>query len=297
MVVINKQSGQAVLIILLVMAVILTIALSVVSRSVTDISISRKEEEAARAFSAAEAGIERALKGIVASDSLSSGGSFSVISSQLVAGGTEYAYPATIVSGESATVWFVSHDASGNLSCSGLACTNGSPQTLTVCWGASGTDASRADTPAIEVSVIFVDNGNYKIARKAYDPNATRRANNSFDTVMGGCTPNIEGQNFAFSKAINLETDMNISSTVLGNAGGLQLARIKLFYNTGTAHPVGVKISSGTLPSQGQVIESTGWSSADTKDSTRKIEANQLYSDLPSVFDFGLFSGSGNLVK
>ena len=114
---------------------------------------------------------------------------------------------------------------------------------------------------------------------------------------MGGCTPNIEGQNFAFSKAINLGTDMNISSTVLGNAGGLQLARIKLFYNTGTAHPVGVKISSGTLPSQGQVIESTGWSSADTKDSTRKIEANQLYSDLPSVFDFGLFSGSVNLVK
>ena len=59
----KKQSGQALLIILLVMAVGLTVALAIVSRSVTDIRISRQEEESARAFSAAEAGIEQALIG------------------------------------------------------------------------------------------------------------------------------------------------------------------------------------------------------------------------------------------
>lgn len=57
----KNNSGQAALIILLIMVALLTIGLSVVSHSVTDISISQDEEEAMRAFSAAEAGIEEAL--------------------------------------------------------------------------------------------------------------------------------------------------------------------------------------------------------------------------------------------
>jgi hypothetical protein len=58
----NRQSGQVALIILLVMVVVLTVGLSLISHSVTDISISKDEEEAMRAFSAAEAGIEEALR-------------------------------------------------------------------------------------------------------------------------------------------------------------------------------------------------------------------------------------------
>ena len=44
------------------MVVLLTIGLSLISHSVTDISISKDEEEAMRAFSTAEAGIEEALR-------------------------------------------------------------------------------------------------------------------------------------------------------------------------------------------------------------------------------------------
>ena len=58
----RNQRGQALLIVVLVMAVALTIGLAVVSRSITDIKISRQEEESARVFSVAEAGIEEALK-------------------------------------------------------------------------------------------------------------------------------------------------------------------------------------------------------------------------------------------
>jgi len=57
----RNNSGQALLIILLIMAVALTIGLSVVSRSVTDIRISQEQEESARVFSAAEAGLESLL--------------------------------------------------------------------------------------------------------------------------------------------------------------------------------------------------------------------------------------------
>ncbi|MBU3957074.1 hypothetical protein KKI19_02265 [Patescibacteria group bacterium] len=46
----RDSSGQALLIILLVMAVALTIGLSVVSRSITDIRISQEQEQSARAF-------------------------------------------------------------------------------------------------------------------------------------------------------------------------------------------------------------------------------------------------------
>jgi len=59
----KKESGQALLIVLLGMAVILTLVLSIVSRSVTDISLTKKDEESLRAFSAAEAGVEQLLVG------------------------------------------------------------------------------------------------------------------------------------------------------------------------------------------------------------------------------------------
>lgn len=57
----NLKSGQTALIVLLIMIVILTITLSLISRSITDIKISQDEQEALRAFSAAEAGIEDML--------------------------------------------------------------------------------------------------------------------------------------------------------------------------------------------------------------------------------------------
>ena len=59
----RKSSGQAVLLVILGMAVVLTIVLSVVSRSVTDVSVTKVEEDSSKAFSAAEAGIEKLLIG------------------------------------------------------------------------------------------------------------------------------------------------------------------------------------------------------------------------------------------
>ena len=56
-----RESGQALLIVVLSLAVVLTVVLSILARSVTDIKLSTGSEESLRAFSAAEAGIERAL--------------------------------------------------------------------------------------------------------------------------------------------------------------------------------------------------------------------------------------------
>jgi len=61
----NKKSGQIALVVLLMMVVLLTIGLSLISHSITDVSISQDEKEAMRAFSAAEAGIEDMLREVL----------------------------------------------------------------------------------------------------------------------------------------------------------------------------------------------------------------------------------------
>src|SRR3990170_3028399 len=115
----NFQGGQALLIVLLAMAVMLTVVLSVASRSVTDVTVTTYEEDALRAFSAAEAGIEEKLL----NPSL---GSFGPV----LLG--DPSYKDKLISGDIATFWLVSHDADGNLSCNGLDCFDGAA--LDICW-------------------------------------------------------------------------------------------------------------------------------------------------------------------
>lgn len=57
----SSQVGQAGLIVMLVMVVLLTLGISIASRSTLDVSQSTQEAETSRVFDAAEAGIERAL--------------------------------------------------------------------------------------------------------------------------------------------------------------------------------------------------------------------------------------------
>ena len=58
----RADSGQVLLITLLVLSVAVTIALSLIGRGTMDANMSANLEESARAFNAAEAGIEDALK-------------------------------------------------------------------------------------------------------------------------------------------------------------------------------------------------------------------------------------------
>lgn len=294
----QRQKGQALLIILLVMAVVLTIALSVASRSVSDIAISQKEEEASRAFSAAEAGIEQALLlGEGSVGSVANVGTFNAQVSGLAEGGKSFTVPVLLNSGETVPVWFVSHDATGNLVCDGdNPCFTGSR--IRVCWGEEGTSPSGSTTPALELSILYTSTpGDYstsRIGRGAYDPYSVRRGSNSFDSQDGTCS--VDGKNYAFSKTIQLNSDLGIPASATSKENGLQQARLRLLYNTDRAHPVAINVDfpgNGVLPQQGLKVESTG----ESGEATRKIEVFQLFSDLPPIFDFGIFTGSGGLTK
>ena len=286
-----NQKGQALLIVLLSMSVILTIVLSILSRSVTDIAVTTREEEALRAFSAAEAGVEQALlEGgfqVLTGDFEENSSSFRAEVSGFAEGTSEFAYPIEIASGDTATVWFVAHDDNGSLICDAThPCYTGTQ--MTVCWGNVGTPADSVTTPALEVSVLYAatpgDYSTVRVARQTFDANTLRRASNSFSAANLGCTA--EAQSYAFGATVDF-AGLGIPAVSFGTQNGLQVAKLRMIYNTGVSHLLGVD-AGNILPAQGAKIDSVG----NAGESTRRVEVYKLFADLPPIFDSVLFTPS-----
>lgn len=280
------------LIVVLVLAVVFLVVVSLLASSVTDIAITSREDEALRAFSAAEAGIEKALlTGTISSQTFETS-SYTGTVAGLGQNAKTYNFPSDIRAGDVATLWFVAHGADEVLSCSGAEdCFTGSK--MKVCWGANGTSDS-SSTPALEASVFYAvtpaDYSTILVARSAQDPNTSRRGSNSFDAPDGsGCT--INDKQYAFTKTLDFAA-LGIPQASYSVENGLLFAQLRFLYNTNIAQPVGVDFNfpgNGSLPAQGLKIQSVGISG----ESTRKLEVNQLFSELPAVFDYSLFAPGG----
>lgn len=288
----SNSSGQALLLVLLSMSVVLTIVLSILARSTVDIGVSSRSEESVRAFSAAEAGIEQALVAGALSGTLGDS-TFNASVTSFASSVSSFNLPSSLYSGESSVIWLTSHDADGDIVCDGSnPCFTG--DTVKVCWGTEGTASDGGTTPALGVSIFYLTTpGDYTtamIAREATDPNTVRRTSNSFSATDGVvCT--IDGKNFAFSKTLDLDS-LGIPAGSYSVSGGLMLARISLLYNTDIGHPVGVDVSfvgNSTLPAQGTVINSSGVSGS----STRKVEVIRGFKEVPGVFETTVFDQGG----
>ena len=293
----NKSvKGQALLIVLLIMAVSLTVVLSVATRSVTEVSVSSYEEDALRAFSAAEAGVEDALlkgspaTGLEAPEIIDTESNVSyqrnIYTPQ--SSTNTYLYPRELYSGESATFWLVSQDTEGNFTCDGLPCFRGSK--LDICWG---NDPS--EIPAVEVS-MFYDNSNplnflkipndlstIKVLRKAYDP-INRNPPNNFDAAFAGCPYN--GINLSYYSGDNV---LPSSGLCPANNTCVVAVSVRMLYNTLKPQQVALRVhpsGGGSLPGQGTVIESTGKAG----ESTRKVNVFRSYPEIPSIFNSAIFS-------
>jgi len=268
----NKQAGQALLIILLLMAVVLTISMAVISRSVTDLRVSRQDEESSRAFSAAEAGIENAvaLGGSGDSSGTINGVDYTVACTDQ-GGDVVFDFgKERFEQGKIQTVWLVNHDTNGEITTGGY----GSGQ-LDLYWG---TDANEQH-PALEATLYYKDGVVIKVKRAAYDANAAANQNN-FGAVTGG--------NFG----INGVTYYNSASFDMPTGNSYYALRLKLLYNNSTS---GMAVrGEDALPSQGTCCDSTAEVSASGV--TRKIRQCRFYKAPPGIFDYVLYSG-GNLVK
>lgn len=293
-----RSEGQALVLVLLSLAVVLTIVLFVLARSVTDVAVSSRSEEAVRAFSAAEAGIENAL--VIGQGSNSGIGcdengekcsaNFTAEVTGFAKGTNDFKYPSPMLSGDSMVTWFVSHLSNGSLGCDAdNPCFTGN--LMSVCWGEPGTATTSDQTPAVEVSIFYQTDPNnpasVAIKRATADPSTVGRKNtNKFDSVTPGNCP-ISGATYAFQRTINFNT----APISIPAGSRLLFARVRIFYNTTTAHPVGVSVagSGSTLPSQGQDIVSTG----SAGDANRKVQVFQGWPEPPAVFDYAIYSGEG----
>jgi hypothetical protein len=281
---VKSNSGQALLVILLIMAVVLTIGLSTISRSVTDIKISEQTEDSARAFSAAEAGIENYLAtGGTSTSGLGTGVSVEAFPGSLLSDDFTFLYPEKITQDEVATIWLSNYDKETGLY-SDLLTTSDEP--IVVAWGNPG-----ADTPALEVS-LYYNNSGIKVAKFMLDP-VSSRSNNfcKADADRTNCPSEIS--NFSTSGTVpyggqSMRFSAEISTTGLNE---MYFARLRLLYTGSTAHFIGFK-SSSALPSQGDKIAATGTSNQ----ATRKVEVYRLRAAPPDIFDFALYSG-GSLTK
>lgn len=297
-----RESGQALLLVLLSIGVILTVALSVVSRSITDVSTTTKDEESLRAFSAAEAGVEQVLRTQIAAlpqattqPTTSIGNSQTNFTARLDSypeNPREFLYPTELASGDTATVWLAEHDSSNTLTCSGSAtCFTGSSMNL--CWGKPGSGGPNAQ-PAIVVSVLYQDpsaGNQLKYAYTAYDPSGSRRGSNSFsgsgitsNTANGICT--VAGTRLANQVTLNFAS-LGIANNVISGRH-LRAMTVMLLYNSATT-VFGVNGLSSNLPVQGRKIESTGTSG----ESTRKVQVYALYPEVPTMFQAAIYSPPG----
>lgn len=266
----KRQSGQIVLITLLVLTVAITLVLAFIGRTTTNVAITSQLEESARAFNAAEAGIESALKsGANATETLSSGASFAVNVTNIGGAAGIFEFPKKTTPNTTETLWLVEHNADGTLNESTAFGSN----TINICWSQEST------TPALSLLVVYKRAGVYSVAHGSYDQDAASRANNfSAPTSSGaGC-----GKSNMYVKAINFSTDFGI--TVATDT--LLMIRIRPYYASTSIliDPNGI-----ALPLQAKELVSTGTVSSGV---TRKIVVFQQYKTPASIFDHVLYSQS-----
>ncbi len=279
------------LILILVMTVALAIGISVVQRSLSDISTSTKVEQSSRAFSAAEAGIEQALInpdvaplpvdffGSNQSSAAVTGGT--LIPAVAAVGSTQAALEHPPLSKEeNAHVWLAEFTSN----------TNPPPphytqNSLYVYWG----DPNAADKAALEVTLIYYDGG-YKSQKWYLDqPAANRSAPNNFDT-------SVECPAAGSSFALGSSTYYKCRKGLYLPSSGLMMLTARLLYNK-TSQPFAVQ-AVGTcgqpcsIPPQARIFTSTGTAGQ----TQRKIKLFQTEMVAPPYFDYGLFS-AGDINK
>lgn len=252
------RSGQALLVVVLAVAVVLTIGLAIANRSVTEVNVSTIQEEAAKAQAAAEAGLEKALVSAAGGEADitvgSTGGNYTYTSTA-VGGSGALDYPEAIKAGEVAT--FKLDSGFKN-------------KTVTVYWGQSGDPK-----PAME-AILY--NGSATLSQWAYDPDNSR-SSNGFSAVVGGGTV-AGGRKYEYSASLMMP--VITSDVFLG---------VRLLYSGSVGHYVRVE-APVNFPTQGLNISAAGQSGQ----SNQAIGAVKMDDDWAPIFDGAVFSGT-SLVK
>jgi hypothetical protein len=270
----SQNSGQMLLITLLVLAVATTIALSLIGRTTTDVNISAQVEESSRAFSAAEAGIEQSLKRQITSNfsqTLSNGAKYTVVPSATGGTSATFVFANPTENGKAETLWLTDPS-----SVTPYTPAYGSNNTITLCWAGG----------ALEVVAYYLQGGGaslntLKVAHTAFDPNPGLPHNNNFIQATGGACAGVSGS--TVSHVLNFNTHLGILP-----ADTIIMLRLRPLYQT---QQLGV-IGAINIPKQGTTFNSCGSTGSGT---TRCINVYQSFKTPPDIFDYVLYAHSGGI--
>lgn len=283
---IKSQSGQVIVILLLLMLVALSIGLAVTQRSVTDVTTSTQTEQSSRAFSAAEAGLEKALSGSITegSFSLDNSASSNIQASVWLpepSSGAAIEYP-PIGRETTAQIWFTD------------------PATPAITYTENQFyiyfgNESTADKPAVEVEIVMETNNNFYTKTYYLDSDPARVSSNNFSPVPGCGSKNLDksilGNDHKFFCSYLVGPIPNVSP-LGGNcysqspACKLILARIRLLYSSENHKIALAPFGTGQLPQQVQIYNSTGIAGQ----SQKQIQAFRVKDVVPPWFNFAVFS-------
>lgn len=261
---------------LLVVTIATTVGLSLIGRSTTDTAVTRNLEESARAFSAAEAGVEEALQsGAAGSGTLDSGSGTGFTTTVTAISGqanTPFTFQKKVVKEDTQTVWLVPHAADGSLTQTPAY----TDPTIDVCWSAETTP------PAIVATVWYKEStdGSYRTAKAAYDPDSNRALINHFSpptATSGGCGPDT---GTAYKATIRFA---DLSASLDPAVDTLLSLRVRPVYEGATIAVTPV----AALPVQGTRVESVGRSASGLN---RKIIVYRQYRAPSSAFDAAIYS-------
>ncbi len=271
----RSDSGQALLIVVLIMVVFLTIGLSVVSRSIVNVKTASDQEKSQRAFSAAEAGIDEALQciknsgsacGITSPQTVNPNGATAQIQKVTVSSITGNAILLNngnqILKDDGYDLWLANSGSSSTT----VDYSNPQNYNLTLYWGDPSKDP--CSNAALEVIVISGTKAAPTVQRFAYDGCLGRASNNFTQVSQGSFIPPGTGKSFLFSQLL--------PSTIIY---GLLVRVVPLYFGSAVGVSSGAP-SNSVMSNQGQTIDSTG-ASGDTQ---RKVRLFQGYPQLSSEF-------------
>ncbi len=284
----RSASGQILVLVLLVVLVALTIGLSIASRTLSTLRNSAELDQSNRAFSAAEAGIERALVQLKtnpnACNETDCSASISGVDAKVSvtdAGGTTDAFGvSTLDKDEVIQVNLDSYEGTS----------------LDLYWGNNGDNvgATCPNASAVVVSVVYKDSsGSYGLHKGAYDGclDSGRLANN-FDHSSSSITVNpttvldLQDGETHGSYGYKVSLDLTPGGSYVASGSLPVMVRVRLMY-VGDK-PIAFDPGANVLPFQGQQIIST----AVVGGKQRTVKVLKTTSSLPAIFDYALFNGS-----
>lgn len=253
----NPQSGQIAIAVMLIMVVLLTIGLSLASRTTEEIFLSQQQSESTRVFNAAESGAEDALSR-----------DFSTITQQQT-------FPLTTIDGVTVNYTITPQsELERQLTEGGTATVltnNNNIGNLTVEWGKNSAGCS--DNASLIFSIYYQDSllgGITRVKHKAVSPDGCSRGD-GFESA----SPNSNPYNSRYTLS-------GVDSSVLS-------VRIKAVYND-----TAIKVAGVNLPQQQYLVRSEAANENGTEQ--RTVEVTRGVSAPPAFMDYAVYT-AGTIQK